>query len=177
MPTLLVVDDEPSILHAFRRVFEASDVTLLTGSCAREGIDLFQQEQPDVVIFDVQLADMSGLDGLRRIRELDAKVPVIFITGHGTTETAIEATKLGAFDYLFKPLELDKLRELVAHALQISRQMRDPPVVAEGDSVDTGSDVLVGRCEAMKDVYVAIGRVAPQDVTVLIQGESGTLRR
>jgi two-component system nitrogen regulation response regulator GlnG len=174
MPTLLVVDDEPSILHAFRRVFEASDVTLLTGSRAREGIDLFRQQQPDVVILDVQLPDMSGLDALCQIRELDAKVPVIFITGHGTTETAIEATKLGAFDYLFKPLELDKLRELVAHALQISRQMRDPPVVADGDSVDTGSDVLVGRCEAMKDVYVAIGRVAPQDVTVLIQGESGT---
>ena len=77
-------------------------------------------QSPDVVILDVHLPDLSGLDALRRIRELDAKVPVIFITGHGTTETAIEATKLGAFDYLFKPLELAELRQAGGPGLRTS---------------------------------------------------------
>ena len=174
MPTLLVIDDEPSILHAFSRVFRQPEVTLLTSESAIEGIRIFQQHLPDVVILDVELPDLSGLEAFRRIQQSDAKVPVIFITGHGTTETAIEATKLGAYDYLFKPLELEELRGLVSRALEISRLNREPPVVAEGEPVDTTADVMIGRCRAMKDVYQAIGRVAPQDVTVLIQGESGT---
>jgi DNA-binding NtrC family response regulator len=174
MPVLLVVDDEPSILHAFRRVFREPEVTLLTTGTAMEGVELVSQQQPDVVILDVQLPDLSGLDAFRRILQIDPKVPVIFITGHGTTETAIEATKLGAYDYLFKPLELEELRGLVARAFEISRLSREPPVVADGESVDTSADVMIGRCRAMKEVYMAIGRVAPQDVTVLVQGESGT---
>ena len=131
MPKLLVVDDEPVILHAFRRAFREPELTLLTSSSATEGIELVRSESPDVVILDVHLPDLSGLDALRRIRELDAKVPVIFITGHGTTETAIEATKLGAFDYLFKPLELPELRQLVAKALELSHMMRVAPAMDE----------------------------------------------
>ena len=174
MPKLLVVDDEPAILHAFRRAFREPELTLLTSSSATEGIELVRTESPDVVILDVHLPDLSGLDALRRIRELDAKVPVIFITGHGTTETAIEATKLGAFDYLFKPLELAELRQLVAKALELSRMMRVPPAMDEAAADQPQKDALIGRCSAMKEVYQAIGRVAPQDMTVLLLGESGT---
>lgn len=174
MPKLLVVDDEPAILHAFRRVFREPELTLLTSSSAMEGIDLVRTESPDVVILDVHLPDLSGLDTLRRIRESDAKVPVIFITGHGTTETAIEATKLGAFDYLFKPLELAELRQLVAKALELSRMVRVAPAMDEAVADQPQKDALIGRCSAMKDVYQAIGRVAPQDMTVLLLGESGT---
>ena len=116
MPTLLVVDDEPAILHAFRRVFREPEVTLLTSDSALGGIEVVQRQSPDVIILDVHLPDLSGLEALRRIRKLDSKVPVIVITGHGTTETAIEATKLGALDYLYKPLELAELRKLVNRA-------------------------------------------------------------
>lgn len=174
MPVLLVVDDEPSILHAFRRVFREPEVSLLTCSSATEALEAVVSHQPDVVILDVELPEMSGLDVFRRIQQLDPKIPAIFITGHGSTETAIEATKLGALDYLFKPLELDELRQLVARAFRIRSLMRDAPLIAAGEPSDIDADVLVGRCKAMRDVYVAIGRVAPQDVTVLIQGESGT---
>src|SRR6202008_4948399 len=117
--------------------------------------------------------DMTGLDALRRLREIDARSPVIFITGHGTTDTAIEAMKLGAFDYLLKPLELVPLRELVARAFAISRLMR-VPAVTEDEPTQEPADVLVGRCPAMQTVYKAIGRVAPPDVTALIRGETGT---
>ena len=174
MPLLLVVDDEPAILHAFRRIFREPEVTLLTAGTAQDGIELATSHAPDVILLDVDLPGMSGLDAFRQIHAFDPRIPVIFITGHGTTATAIEATKLGAFDYLFKPVELEELADLVARAFQVSSMMRVPPVVADEVSPDTEGDVLIGRCPAMRDVYVAIGRAAPQDVTVLILGESGT---
>src|SRR5581483_4655003 len=174
MATLLVIDDETSILHAFRRVFRAPEYTVLTATTAGEGLEQAREARPDVVIFDINLPDQSGLEAFKKLRESDARVPVLFITGHGTTDQAIEAMKLGAFDFLLKPLEVPQLRELVQRALEISRLMRVPAVVAEHEQVSDSSDVLVGRCPAMQEVYKAIGRVAPQNVTVLILGESGT---
>ncbi len=174
MPKLLVVDDEPSILHFFRRAFPGPDVTLLTAASAAEGLAAVERERPDVVVLDINLAGESGLQAFRRIHELDPKVPVIFITGHGTADTAIEAMRLGAYEYLLKPLELDHLTDLVDRAFEISRLMRVPATIPEGGEPEGASDALVGRCPAMQAVYKQVGRVAPQDVTVLILGESGT---
>jgi two-component system, NtrC family, nitrogen regulation response regulator GlnG len=174
MPKLLVVDDEPSILHFFRRAFPGPDVTLLTAATAAEGFAAASRERPDVVVLDINLAGESGLEMYRRVRELDPKIPVIFITGHGTADTAIEAMRLGAYEYLLKPLELDHLTDLIERAFEISRLMRVPATLPEAGAPTTASDALVGRCAALQDVYKAIGRVAPQDVTVLILGESGT---
>jgi two-component system nitrogen regulation response regulator GlnG len=174
MPTLLVIDDESSILHAFRRAFHEPDATVVTASSAAEGLQLVADRKPDVVLLDINLPDRPGLETFRRIRELDARIPVIFITGHGTTDTAIEAMKLGAFDYLLKPLELPQLRAMLTRAFEISRLMHVPAVLPAEEKTPGPSDVLVGRCPAMQEVYKAIGRVAPQDVTVLLQGESGT---
>jgi nitrogen regulation protein NR(I) len=174
MPKLLVVDDEPSILHFFRRAFPGPDVTLLTASSAAEGLAAVERDRPDVVILDIDLAGQSGLETFRRVRELDPKVPVIFITGHGTADTAIEAMRLGAYEYLLKPLELDHLTDLVDRAFAISRLMRVPATIPEAGGAEGTADAMIGRCPAMQEVYKAIGRVAPQDVTVLVLGESGT---
>jgi len=174
MPTLLIVDDELSILHAFRRAMQEPDISVLTAGSATEGLALVQQGRPDVVILDINLPDGSGLEAFRRIRQIDARIPVIFITGHGTTDTAIEAMKLGAYDYLLKPLELPELRDKLARAFEISRLMHVPAVLPAEAAAPGLSDVLVGRCPAMQEVYKAIGRVASQDVIVLLQGESGT---
>src|SRR5439155_1036520 len=141
---------------------------------AGEALELAQQCRPDVIILDVQLPDMSGLEALGRFRELDARKPVIFITGKSTTDTAIEAMKRGAYEYLLKPLELAQLRHVIDRALAISRLMQVPAVVAETDVVDERADAIIGRCPAMQNVYKDIGRVAAQDVTVLISGASGT---
>ncbi len=174
MPKLLAIDDEPAILHAFRRVFDGPDVTLLTASNAREGMESLCRHKPDVVILDINLPDESGLSMYRRINQHDAKIPVVFITGQGTTDTAIEAIKGGALDYLFKPLDIDKLREAVSTAFEVRRSMN---TTATPSADTTGLDIeetIVGRCEPMNEVYKFIGRVAAQDVPVLITGESGT---
>jgi two-component system, NtrC family, response regulator AtoC len=175
MPTLLVVDDEPAIQHAFRRAFGGGDYTLRSAGSAAEAVLSIRQDPPDVVVLDVRLPDATGLETYHQIRRLDARIPVVLITGHGTTDLAIEAMKEGAFDYLLKPLELSVLRELIGRAVRSSRKMRVPATIPEGEPAPTaGGDLLVGKCAAMQEVYKAIGRVARQDVTVLILGESGT---
>jgi two-component system nitrogen regulation response regulator GlnG len=174
MPSLLVVDDEPSILYFFRQAFDEAEVTLLTASTSAEGIEKVTRQRPDVVILDINLPDASGLETFSRVRQIDTKVPVIFITGHGTTASAIEAMRLGAYEYLLKPLELDQLYDVVQRAFEISRLMRVPTVIGDTMDVQENSEALIGRCPAMQAVYKAIGRVAPQDVTVLILGDSGT---
>jgi two-component system nitrogen regulation response regulator GlnG len=174
MSTLLVIDDEPSILHAFRRAFHDPALTLLTASTAAEGLETVRAARPDVILIDIHLPDRSGLDAFRDIRKIDARIPVVFITGHGTTDTAIEAMKLGAYDYLLKPLELAPLRDLVTRALEISRLMHVPTLLDTEAPGPGPAELLVGKCPAMQEVYKAIGRVASRDVTVLILGESGT---
>jgi two-component system nitrogen regulation response regulator GlnG len=174
MPNLLVIDDEPSIQHAFRRAFQPPEFALHTASSAAEGVELAARVKPDAVVLDVHLPDATGLDTFNRIRQIDARIPVVLITGHGTSELAIEAIKEGAYEYLLKPLELGPLRELVHRACASSRLMHVPAVVSEPEAAPPGADALIGRCAAMQEVYKAIGRVAAQDVTVLILGESGT---
>jgi nitrogen regulation protein NR(I) len=174
MPTLLIVDDEPSILLAFRRAFAGAAVDVVTAETGAEGLEQARQRRPDVVILDIHLPDCSGLEMLRRLLDLDARSLVIFITGRSTTETAIEAMKLGAYEYLLKPLELQQLRQVVERALAISRLMHVPAVVAAAEPVDDRADAILGRCPAMQEVYKAIGRVAAQEVPVLITGDSGT---
>jgi two-component system nitrogen regulation response regulator GlnG len=174
MATLLIVDDEPSILLAFRRAFHRPDVEVLSAESADAGLQLVRTRRPDVVVLDIHLPDLPGLEFLRRLRAFDARTPVIFITGKSTTDTAIEAMKLGAYEYLLKPLELSELRQVVERALAISRLTYVPTVLNPDEPVDDRADAIIGRCPAMQNVYKAIGRVAAQDVTVLIAGESGT---
>lgn len=174
MPILLVVDDEPLTLDCFRFLFPRDEVTLWTATSAHEGLSLFTERKPDVLILDIRLPDLSGLEAYRRFHEIDPKVPIILMTGHGRAETAIDAMRLGAYEYVVKPLDPVPLREIIKRAFEISRLMRIPAKVAEAGQPDDASDMLVGHCAAMQEVYKGIGRVASQDVTVLILGESGT---
>jgi two-component system nitrogen regulation response regulator GlnG len=170
MPTLLVIDDEQSVRYSFRRVFEGDGVEVLTARTAAEGLEQAAARAPDVVVLDLQLPDRSGLDVFREIHERDPKRPVVFITAHGTTETAIEAMKLGAFDYLVKPVDLERLSQILDRAFEAARLMRVPAVLP----AEEGGDRIVGRSPVMQEMCKAIGRLAPQDVNVLITGESGT---
>ncbi|HYH69579.1 MAG TPA: sigma-54 dependent transcriptional regulator [Urbifossiella sp.] len=174
MPTLLVVDDEPAIQHAFQRAFRDADLTLRSASTAAEAVAAVERDRPDVVVLDVHLPDATGLATFHRIRAVDARTPVILVTGHGTTDLAIEAMKEGAFDYLLKPLELPALREVIDRAVRSARLMRVPAAMPEVEPAPDQGDLMVGRCAAMQEVYKAVGRVARQDVTVLLLGESGT---
>jgi len=173
MPKLLVIDDDRSVLHMISQAFGNTPFTVLKAQTAEQGLALLA-ESPDVVLLDIVLREGSGLVVVNQIRERDPKLPVIFITGRGSSETAIEAMKLGAYDYLLKPLHLDKLRELVERALKIRGLMQTPVEVAPDDHGTTAQDELLGNSLQMQEVFKSIGRVAPQDVTVLIHGESGT---
>ena len=177
MPKLLIVDDEPGILYSLRASLETDETTVLTAPTAKLGLAAVAREKPDAVLLDLRLPDMSGLDAFDRVREKDPRLPVIIMTAHGNTDTAIEATKRGAFEYLLKPVDLHQVEELVRKAFDLRRMQATPAVIGESPDVDTStdnSDPIIGRCPAMHDAYKAIGRVASQDVTVLILGESGT---
>jgi two-component system response regulator AtoC len=174
MATLLIVDDEPAIQHAFQRAFRGDEMVLRMAATAADAVAFVKKERPDVVVLDIHLPDATGLSTFHRIREIDARIPVILITGHGTTQLAIEAIKEGAYEYLLKPLELPELRALIDRAVQSSRLMRVPAAIPEVEPAPPTGDLLIGRCPAVQEVYKAIGRVARQDVTVLILGESGT---
>jgi two-component system nitrogen regulation response regulator GlnG len=127
MPKLLVVDDEPIICHSFRRVFASRGVEVVTAGTVAEGWRRFEAERPDVAVLDLQLPDGSGLDLFRRIAAEDPRRPVVMITAHGTTDTAIEAMKNGAFDYLLKPLDLERITAILDRAFEAARLMRCPP--------------------------------------------------
>jgi len=168
--TVLVIDDEESVRYSFSRVFSGEEVTVLTAATASAGLTMARDHDPDVVVLDLQLPDRSGLDLFAEIRAESPKLPVIFITAHGTTQTAIEAMKGGAFDYLIKPVDLDRMSQILQRAIDAARLMRVPAVLP---SVEP-SDQIIGCSPVMQEMCKAIGRIAPQDVNVLIYGESGT---
>ena len=122
MQTLLVIDDERSVLSVFQGVFgKQPDVELLTASSGKEGIEVVKTKRPDAVILDVLLPDQQGLDVFSELREIDPRLPVIFITGGGTSATAIEAMQLGALDYLTKPLDFAQVKATRRKGLQDSQ--------------------------------------------------------
>jgi two-component system nitrogen regulation response regulator GlnG len=174
MPTLLVIDDEPSILAVFQKTFRSPAFEVVTAQTAADGLEAARSRRPDVIVLDVHLPDQDGLETYRRLRAVDARIPVIFATGKSTTDTAIEAMKLGAYEYLLKPFELSQLRAVIDKAVYISRLMHVPAVLADQGPPDDRADAIIGHTPAMQNVYKSIGRVAGQDVTVLITGESGT---
>jgi len=100
---LLLIDDEVDVQYSFRRIFDASDIELHTASSGEEGLRLIPKVKPDLVLSDIRMAGLNGLETLRRIRQLDPQLPVILMTAYGTTQTAIEAMKLGAYDYCSSP--------------------------------------------------------------------------
>jgi two-component system nitrogen regulation response regulator GlnG len=169
MPTLLVVDDEPSVLYSFRRVFADNGVQVLTAESVSEGLHQFHVGAPDVVVLDLKLPDGSGLEVFEEIRATTPKLPVIFITAHGTTKTAIEAMKHGAFDYLVKPVDFDHVSEILQRAFQASHLMQVPTLVPALEAIDQ----IVGRSAVMQEMCKMIGRIASRDINVLILGESG----
>lgn len=172
MPRLLIVDDEPNLLYSLQKVLRSDSLEIVTAETARAGIDKVRDLRPDVVILDVRLPDMSGLDAFSEISRIDVRLPVIMITAYSTMETAIEATKRGAYEYLLKPVAFDQLRATVQRALTM-RNEEHPPEKPAGKDAVVPAELIVGQSPAMQDIYKAIGRIAPQDVTVLIEGESG----
>jgi two-component system nitrogen regulation response regulator GlnG len=176
MANLLLIDDDPDLLpDQVRHVFPAPAHRIEIARTATEGLERVTDVRPDVILLDLRLPDRSGLEVLRQLRQIDARIPVILVTSTRSAESAIEAMRQGAYDYLLKPLDVQKLVLVVGEALKVGRMMREPAVVMGTPPDDNQpGEVIVGSCPAMQEVYKAIGRVADQAFPVLITGESGT---
>jgi two-component system nitrogen regulation response regulator GlnG len=170
---LLIDDDAVFVPEQVRQAFPAPANHVVVAGSGSHGVEQVRRAAPDVVLLDLHLPDRPGLEVCRSIREIDARIPVIFITNAKTAEPAIEAVKHGAFDYLHKPLDLQQLQRVVAEALEVTRT-RLPVQLPHGPSHPISDGAMLGASTRMLDIYKAIGRVAAQDVTVLITGESGT---
>lgn len=174
MANVLVIDDEPNLRYSLEVGLQSDQLAVSTASSARQGLRMLQKEPTDAVILDVRLPDMPGLEVFDEIRKIDPKLPVVIITAFTTTATAIEAMKRGAFEYLLKPVDLHQLRDVVSKAVDLRRMSQVPALYEQAESDDNDVDRIVGNSPAMQIVYKAIGRVASQNVSVLIVGESGT---
>src|SRR5216683_1819836 len=174
MDKILLIDDEADVQYSFGRIFDSSEIELTTASSGEEGLKKIPLVKPDLVIMDIRMGGSNGLETLRRLRQTDAKLPVIMMTAYGSTQMAIEAMKLGAYDYLLKPFDVPKLKQIIAAALKAARDMRQvvsyQPLL-ESEDYDLG---IVGRSEALQNVFKLIGQLAGSDATALITGESGT---
>jgi len=170
--TILIVDDDAQLRQSFEKLLSTEGHTVRTASSGEAGLSGVQKQVPDLVIMDVRLPGMNGLETFAAIREIEPKLPVIIMTAYGTTETAIEATKMGAFDYVLKPFDIPDILTLIEQALEAGRFMRS---LVEMDVFpqSASADAIIGRSKAMQEVYKAIGRVAPTDATVLVRGETG----
>lgn len=174
LPRILVVDDDPLVIRLAQGLFDDARFTLLTARTGEQALQLLAQ-RPSVLILDNVLPDLDGLAVLAQARKADPHLPVIFITARGTSQTAIEAMKRGAFDYLHKPLDLSVLEHQVELALEARRLMHEPVVIAATQTTEQqASDALVGHGSLMSEVFKAIGRAAARDVPVLLTGETGT---
>lgn len=173
MSAILIVDDDPQLRQSFEKLLSGEGHTVKTASSGEAGLASVQKQVPDLLIMDVRLPGMSGLETFAAVREVEPKLPVIIMTAFGTTETAIQATKMGAFDYVLKPFEIPDILSLIEQALEAGRFMRSMVEIDVAPQA-AKTDAIIGRSKPMQEVYKAIGRVAPTDATVLIRGESGT---
>ena len=174
MSKLLLIDDEEDVRYSFQRIFDSPEIEITTASSGEEGLKVIPKFKPDLVLMDVRMGGMNGLETLRKIRAGNPKLLVILMTAYGTTQTAIEAMKLGAYDYLLKPFDAVKIKEIVASALKAARDMKQvvsyQPLL-ESEDYEQG---IVGRSAAMQQVFKLVGQVAASDATALVTGESGT---
>ncbi len=175
MAYILLIDDDPAVIREqVQLAFAAPEHRVEVAQSAGLALRASKSDPPDVILLDLRLPDGSGLDVHQAIRRVDARIPVIFVTVSKTADSAIDAMKQGAFDYLQKPLSLSQLRKVVGEALDVARRMRSRVVLSEAATSADIDGTMFGSCPAMLEIYKAIGRVAAQDVTVLVSGESGT---
>ncbi|HEY2904311.1 MAG TPA: sigma-54 dependent transcriptional regulator [Vicinamibacterales bacterium] len=167
---VLVIDDESAIRDSLKMTLEYEGYDVIGAATGQEGLAQAEREAPDLVLLDVKMPGMDGIEVLDRLRAMNESVPVIVVSGHGSISTAVEATKKGAFDFIEKPFASDRVLVSLRNALD-HRQLRD-----ENRSLKKAVEVrhqMIGDSQALKQVMAAVARAAPTNATVLIQGESG----
>lgn len=169
---ILIVDDEGSVREALTDILTDNGYRVECASNGIEGMEKIQKFNPDAVILDIRMPDINGIKVLELVRRQGERTPIILITAYGSTQTTIEAMKLGAFDYLMKPLRVNVLLEVVNKAVGV-KDMIDR--ISAGENLtEAVTDNMIGLSSAMQNVYKTIGRVVNTNATVLVRGESGT---
>jgi two-component system nitrogen regulation response regulator NtrX len=169
-PRILVIDDEPAIRDSLRMILEYEDYQFVGAASGQEALDVLQRERPDVVLLDIKMPGVDGMEVLRKLRAVDETLPVIMISGHGTTATAVEAIRSGAIDFLDKPLSSERVIVTLRNVLRqsaLTTENRDLRVAMEAKYE------LVGHSPALRRVLESVTRAAPTNATVLLLGESG----
>lgn len=174
MPKILVVDDEESVRYSFKKLLREPDYKVITARNGSEALELMQAESPDLIVLDIEMPVMSGLEALQQIKNISPKTPVLMITAYGSSERVITAMKHGAYEYLEKPFDIPRMKALIDEALEAGRLMNREVVLATQEMGDLTADRIIGNSPAIKEVYKMIGRVAASDVNILLMGESGT---
>jgi DNA-binding NtrC family response regulator len=173
MKKILVIDDEISVQESFRN-FLKKDYLFLFASDGEEGVRRFQENAPDLILLDLIMPRMDGMTALRRIREIDEKIPIIMLTATRTIKTAVEAIKAGADDYLTKPFDLEELKWLLARTLSNHDLEKEVQALRTEVSKRYGYENIIGHSRAIQGVFEKVKHVADTKTTVLLLGESGT---
>lgn len=168
---ILLIEDDPGITITLQRVLVSDGHEVAIEKRGDSGLARAKTETFDVIVCDVKLPGLSGLEVVKELHAARSRLPIILMTAHGSTDTAIEATKLGAFDYLLKPFEMPELLDAVGKALATSRLVSEPVSIG---TPGTTRDTIIGTSRGMQEIYKEIGRVAAKPVNVLICGETGT---
>jgi len=172
MNKILIVDDEKNVLSSFKKIMAQDGYQIFTANNAEEGLSIAKDNPIDLLIMDIRMPGMSGLEALSKFKKIDARMPIIIMTAYGTTETAIEAMQLGAYDYIIKPFEVPQMKNLIEKSLDVARIMKTE--VAYEPREEFKGDRIIGASLKMQQIYKTIGQVAVSDMTVLLRGESGT---
>jgi nitrogen regulation protein NR(I) len=172
MKKILIVDDEENVRYSFRKFFRDAQTSISEAQNGMEAINIIKKENFDLVLMDIEMPGISGLEAIQRVKVMQPNLPVIIMTAFGTTERVIGAMKYGAFEYIEKPFDIERLKKLVKEALAIKQLTAEEPPESGIKSVAAGE--IIGSSPAIKEVFKMIGRVAASDVSVLISGESGT---
>ncbi|MFP6900789.1 MAG: sigma-54 dependent transcriptional regulator, partial [Opitutales bacterium] len=174
-PKILIIDDDSEIRYSLNRALSDERYELLAADSGESGIEVARETQPDVIFLDNRMGGMTGLETLQHLRSISPHSMVILMTAFGTTQTAIEAMKYGAFDYVLKPFDLNKLQRILEKALKAGQDSRQEEGASEHLlNTEDYEEGIVGSGEKMQEVLKMVGQVAASDVTVMITGESGT---
>jgi two-component system, NtrC family, response regulator HydG len=171
---ILIVDDELVVRDSLSKWFTSEGYTAKPASGAREALDLIQRADFDIALIDIKMPGMDGMELQSRLKEADPDLTVVIMTGYASVDTAVQALKQGAYDYITKPVDPDELSHLVANALEHKRARREVVRLRENLQESFPGTEMIGKSPAMKKVAELIEMVAPTEATVLITGESGT---
>ena len=172
--TILLVDDDASLRRVLAHHLSEAGYQVLTAANGKEGLEVFTSQQVEMVITDIQMPELSGLELMRRISVMSPDVVVLVITAYGSIETAVEAMKLGAYDYITKPFNREELLLTVSKGLQYTALVRENRSLKQFIESRFSLDNMIGSSSAMRRVYTLVEKVARTDLAVLITGESGT---